>query len=204
MSLEKYIKEQKDQLPEKKMPPEAKINFELLLNTEMHSSGIRKVIIQKWLIAASVILVSSLGIIFINKKRKDEKLTKQLVSSMVNESTSVRLEAIYEYEDTYKKEDDRLLKTLFELLHKDSNNNVKIAVIDALLKFPNNEAMRLQLVKALETEEEPLVQLKLIDAVMKLKEERAEKPLKKLIEQKQTFPEVKGNASIAMINLKNE
>jgi len=203
MSLEKFVKENKEQLDQKTMPSESSSLFEKRLRDELHPIK-KKKSVPTWAIAASFVLLASVATFFINRNSEDEKLTEQLVSNMENESTSVRLEAIYEYEDNFKKEDDRLLKTLFDLLHKDSNNNVKIAAIDALLKFPNNEAMRLQLVKALEDEQEPLVQLKLIDAVMKLKENRAEKPLKKLIEHEQTFPEVKGNASIAMINLKNE
>ena len=91
---------------------------------------------------------------------------------------------------------------LLKILEKDDNANVKIATIDALLKFPKNEQIRQSFIKALEKEDVPLVQIKLIKAVSFLRENRAQKPLEKIINNEQTFPIVKNNATLAMVEIK--
>jgi len=87
-------------------------------------------------------------------------------------------------------------------LHDDANANVKIATIDALLKYPTNENIRISLIKALEKEKTPLVQIKIIKSLSFLKENRAQKPLENIINNKQTYPIVKNNATLAIHQLK--
>ena len=85
---------------------------------------------------------------------------------------------------------------------EDKNANVKIAIIDALLQFPQNDKIRQSLILAVEQEKEPLVQIKLINSLSVLREHRAQKPLEKIINNKETFQIVKNNATLAMIKLK--
>jgi len=204
MSLEKYIKENKEVFDNQKMPEKASHDFENLLKSELHSVPAKKISPIKFLaIAASFALIFALGYFYNASIKTANENREQLLFSMSNETASERLEAIYEFEGAYKKEDDRLIKRLFELLHNDSNNNVKIATIDALIKFTENEEIRLELIKALENEKEPLVQLKLIQSLTVLREQRAKKPLQQIIEDKESFPVVRGNASVAMNKLKN-
>ncbi|NER14369.1 hypothetical protein GWK08_13025 [Leptobacterium flavescens] len=204
MSLEKYIRDHKNAFDDKKMPSEATPVFEQMLKKELHPEKKKKKFPVKYLaMAAGFALLVSLGFFYNQKLEREKQQRDYMLTAMSDETASGRLQAVYEYEDAYKKEDDRLLKKLIELLHKDDNINVKIAAIDALIKFPNNEEVRLELIKALETEKEPLVQLKLIKTLTILREERAKEPLKQIIEDKQTFPVVKGNATLAMNKLKN-
>ena len=112
------------------------------------------------------------------------------------------MEGIYKFNDEYSKEDDQIISTLIKILHDDKNANVKIATIDALLKFPQNEKIRKNLISAIEKEKLPLVQIKLIKSLSFLREHRAQKPLEEIINNEQTFPIVKSNAALAMANLK--
>ena len=75
-------------------------------------------------------------------------------------------------------------------------------MIDALLKFPDNPLVRDHIIEALANEKEPLVQLKLIKSVTILREQRAKASLQKIIENNESLPLVKGNASVtlAMLN----
>ena len=204
MSLEKYIHEQREAFDEKKMPDKAQLDFEKRLKKELHPAPKQKNNAIKYLaIAASFSLIFALGYFYHASEKEKKESREQLLFSMNNETASERLEAVYEFGDRYKKEDEQLLKRLFELLHNDSNNNVKIATIDALIKFADNEEIRLQLIKALENENEPLVQIKLIQSLTVLREERAKKPLKQIIENKESFPVVRGNASLAINKLEN-
>jgi hypothetical protein len=109
---------------------------------------------------------------------------------------------VYAFNDEYVKEDNKIIQTLIGILHKDENGNVKIATIDALLKFPKNEKIRTNLIVALKNEEAPLVQIKLIKALSFLRENRAQKPLEEIINNEETYPIVKNNATLAMVEIK--
>ncbi|WP_394748807.1 HEAT repeat domain-containing protein [Spongiimicrobium salis] len=205
MSLKKYIEKHRTAFEDQKMPLDATQDFELQLKNTLHTSSKQKTNSYTYFaVAASVCLLMGLGYYFIQDRTVKDEVREQLIYSMSDQVASERLQAVYDVEENYKEEDDRILGTLFSLLHKDENNNVKIATIDALVKFSENEKVRLHLIKALEEEHEPLVQIKLIQSVTVLREKRAKKPLKQLIEDKQTFPVVKENATLAMLKLKNE
>ncbi|WP_298761518.1 HEAT repeat domain-containing protein [uncultured Psychroserpens sp.] len=207
MSLEKFVKKHQDVFDDKKMPEAASIDFEIRLKKELHqdSSKVRRLPIITYLsVAASVALLITIGFWYQNWQERID-IRDNLVSALdESETNSSRLEAIYEIEDTYanEKEDEKILKAYFKILHDDSDANSKSAVIDALLKFPNNALVRNELIEALGNEKEPLVQLKLIKSVAKLREQRAKAPLKKIIEDEESLPLVKGNASalLAMLN----
>ncbi|WP_298900008.1 HEAT repeat domain-containing protein [uncultured Psychroserpens sp.] len=207
MSLEKFVKKHQDVFDDKKMPEAASIDFERRLKKELHqdSSKVRRLPIITYLsVAASVALLITIGFWYQNWQERID-IRDNLVSALdESETNSSRLEAIYEIEDTYanEKEDEKILKAYFKILHDDSDANSKSAVIDALLKFPNNALVRNELIEALGNEKEPLVQLKLIKSVAKLREQRAKAPLKKIIEDEESLPLVKGNASalLAMLN----
>ena len=124
------------------------------------------------------------------------------MANLDNASAGKRLEGVYQFNDDYKKEDSRIINRLIEIIHKDENANVKIATVDALLQFPSNEKIRKNLIKALEKENKPLVQIKLIKALSILRENRAQKPLEKIINDEQTYPIVKNNATLAMVEIK--
>ena len=206
MSLEKHIKKNKKAFKDHKMPDTARTDFEALLKSELHQSEKKntKVIRMRFFsIAASLAIIVSMGYLYVSSINKANEDREQLIYSMNDETASERIKAIYNFEEAYKKEDDRLIKTLYKLLHTDSNNNVKIAAIDALLKFPQNQEMRKQLISALEKEEEPLVQIKLIQSLTVLREQRAKEPIQEILDDEQTLPVVKGNASLAIAKLEN-
>ena len=207
MSLEKFLKEHRDTFEDKKMPNSAKASFESRLKEELHqdTSNMTQLQIVKYLsIAASITLLVTIGYWFQNRQ-EDVQVRDNLVLALnESETNSSRLETIYEIEDQFinEKEDEKILNAFFKILKSDSDANSKIAVIDALLKFPDNAVVRLQLIDALGNETEPLVQLKLIKSVAILREKRAKAPLKKIIKDEESLPLVKGNASalLAMLN----
>ena len=207
MSLEKFIKEHKEAFDDKKMPANAHLDFETRLKNELHHSNRFKRLktIRYMSIAASFIILVTLGYLYNESKKERLEVRNNLILALgEDQSNSTHLEAIYEIEDLYQdqKEDEKILNAFFKILKDESNSNSKIAVIDALLKFPDNQLVRRNLIDALETEKEPLVQLKLIKSVTILREQRAKAPLQQIIENKESLPLVKGNASasLAMLN----
>jgi len=182
------------------MSSQADTIFENRLKTELHKPSKGKLVYLKYIsIAACVGLLITLSIQSINYKQ--DKAT--LMANLANDSAGARLEGVYHFDDAYTKEDHQIIEKLVKILHNDTNDNVKIATIEALLKFPNNETIRTNLIMALGTETSPLVQIKLIKSLSFLRENRAQKPLKDIIENEQNIPIVISNATLAMNNLKH-
>ncbi|EDP69750.1 hypothetical protein FBALC1_09472 [Flavobacteriales bacterium ALC-1] len=207
MSLEKFVKEHQDAFDDKTMPETASLDFEARLKKELHpkQTKVKRLNVIRYLsIAASVALLVTFGYWYQNRQERIEKRDNLVLALDESDTNSSRLEAIYEIEDQFvnEKEDEKILDAFFKILKANSDANSKIAVIDALLKFPDNVKVRSQLIDALGTETEPLVQLKLIKSVATLREQRAKAPLKKIIEDEESLPLVKGNASalLAMLN----
>ena len=206
MSLEKYIRKHKVEFDDQPIPQSSEIVFETLLKQELHQSrpntNVRQ-LITYISIAASSVLMFALGYSYKTSLNERIQQRDQLVLALDEDSASDRLEAVYEIKDKYQEEEDPLmLNALYKVLLEDTSGNVKIATINFLLTFPNNQDMRLQLVKALEKEKEPLVQHKLIESLTLLRETRAKQPLQKIIDDKEVLPSVRGSASasLAMLN----
>ncbi|MEM6684167.1 MAG: HEAT repeat domain-containing protein [Bacteroidota bacterium] len=206
MSLEKFIQQHQEAFDEATMPETATSDFEARLKKELHAEkGVKRLVTFKYVgIAASVLLLLSIGYFYLNQQQKVNARDHLVLALEEEQTNSERLQTIYEIEENeqYQKEDEKILNAFFKILKEDSDVNSKIAVIEALLKFPNNQQVRTNLIEALEIEQEPLVQLKLINSVAILREQRAKVPLQKIIDNKESLPLVKGNASelLAMLN----
>lgn len=201
MNLKEYFKQHREAFDDEKMSAKADALFEDRLKASLHQPGKSKVrYLHYFSVAASIALLVSLG--FWWQDQSFEKEKQQLLASLSNNSAGERLEGVYKFNDEFSKEDDKIINTLIKILHEDSNGNVKIATIDALLKFPTNEKIRKSLIAAVEKEKTPLVQIKLIKSLSYLREQRAQKSLEDIINDEETFPIVKSNAALAMANLK--
>lgn len=202
MKLKEFIHQNKTAIQEEKMSSKADANFEQLLKDKLHQPKKQKVVFLKFIAVAASLGLLIATFVWFNNQPEINKKQQQLLSNLENESVGKRLEGVYTFNDEYAKEDNKIIETLLSILHKDKNTNVKIATIDALLKFPKNESIRKNFIKALEKEDVPLVQIKLIKAVSFLRENRAQKSLEKIINSEQTFPIVKNNATLAMAEIK--
>ena len=201
MKLKKYIDQNKDAFYSDNTSKEADKIFAERLMKELHKPKNVKVINMRFIsVAASIIIVFSALFIYLNNE-ENTSTKNLLVANLNNDSAGTRLEAVYEFDDSFTKEDDQIIELLLDILHNDSNANVRIATIDALLKFSASEKIRSNLLLALEQEKTPLVQIKLIKSLSELRENRAQKPLQKLIDDKETLPIVTSNASLAMANI---
>jgi HEAT repeat protein len=202
MKLKEFIQENKSEFDNEKMSANADSSFEKLLYKELHQPKKQQVLNLKYVsVAACFAIIFSVGFWFVNQN-ENLSAQKELLANLDADSAGKRLEGVYAFNDEYKKEDSRIINRLIEIIHTDENANVKIATIDGLLQFPSNERIRKNLIKALENEDKPLVQIKLIKALTILRENRAQKPLEKIINDEQTFPIVKNNATLAMVEIK--
>tara|TARA_R110002124_G_scaffold14207_4_gene63540 strand:- start:3653 stop:4261 length:609 start_codon:yes stop_codon:yes gene_type:complete len=201
MNLKEHIEQHKNEFDSEQMSATSEVLFKKRLQGELHSTKKSKVVYLRFItVAASIVLV--LSIFFWNQNSGVSSETKEVLAFLNNESAGKRLEGVYKFDDEFKKEDSKIINTLIKILHNDANANVKIATIDALLKFPSNDNVRTNLITALEKEKTPLVQIKIIKSLSFLREHRAQKTLEEIINNNETFPIVKSNAALAINQLK--
>ncbi len=99
---------------------------------------------------------------------------RQLVTlSLMNQPTAgERLRGVYMSRDI-PEPDDRYLAALVNTLNSDPNVSVRLAALDALQRFSDSSDVRTDLVASLPRQTSPLVQILLIDTLVKLREQRA-------------------------------
>ncbi len=201
MNLKGHLQQHRNELDDQKMSFESESIFKNRLQKEMRQPKKGKVLYVRFIsVAASIVLV--LSVFFWVQNSEVSAETKQVLAFLADDSAGTRLTGVYKFEDEFEKEDSKIINTLIKILHDDANANVKIATIEALLKYPTNEKIRISLITALEKEKTPLVQIKIIKSLSFLKENRARKSLEELINNKQTYPIVKNNATLAINQLK--
>jgi hypothetical protein len=127
---------------------------------------------------------------------------QQLVSlSMLKQnSSSERLRAV-SLSTEIDKPTPALLNALTNTLNSDSNINVRLAAVDALMLFSDQPGVLDQLILSLAHQESPLVQVALIDLLIGIQEKKSLQALKNLIQTQDVDPEVKKHAEDKMKDL---
>lgn len=123
----------------------------------------------------------------------DELKQQVSLSLLKNRATSDRLQGIV-LTSTVKNPDTNTLQTLLDTLNNDPSSNVRLSAVDALYLFRDNEMVKDGLVKSLEKQSSPMVQMALIELISEIKEKKALKALKKLLGEKSVNPQVKKQA----------
>ncbi len=107
---------------------------------------------------------------------------KVVLSLLQNSSANERLRAV-----SYTKEigdvDEKVVDALFSTLNNDSNVNVRLVTLEALVQLADHPKVREGLVHSILKQDTPLVQAALADVMVKLEEKRSIKPLQRLLEQ---------------------
>lgn len=120
-----------------------------------------------------------------------------LRNTLQKHSASERIMAVNQIEEkaTVNKE---LIVTLISTLNSDESPNVRYAALQALAKFIGEEEVRAELVKSLEHQSDPLIQISMIAILVEAKERSAIAPLRDIIEKEEISPEVKQQAEVAL------
>jgi N-acetyl-gamma-glutamylphosphate reductase len=161
-------------------------------------------------LAASVLLLvagSFLGY-FVAQKGKVTKLENEILSikhsytsSVLNmQTSSIRLKAISFVEEGMSLNTE-LIQVLGNILNNDENVNVRLAAANALFKNNHNNEVNALLIESLKTQSEPLVQIALIEFLVKNHEKQAVQNLRILIEQDGTNSIVKQHANNGLSTL---
>ncbi len=121
-----------------------------------------------------------------------------MMGTLQDHSASERLQVVSLIEDSDFSPSDELISTLVNTMNGDDSPNVRYAAVQALGKFLNLENVRMEMVRALEYQKDPLIQIAMINLLVQAEEKSAIAPIKKIIEEENTSEEVKKQAKIAM------
>jgi HEAT repeats len=163
--------------------------------------------------AGFIFLLVSVGIgYWINKNNEQQKeiarlreemdSTKRMMMAMMTnpQSASQRMlgvAASYQLE----KADDEIVNALLKAMNEDPNTNVRLAALDALSKFHQQEHVRMALISALAKQKDPVVQISLIRLMVEMKEKSVIKELDRITKDKEMIKAVKDEAYSGLLKL---
>lgn len=165
-------------------------------------------------VAASVALVSLGAIIavLIMKNQQNERelaalksemeMTRNMVmASLQNQSSASNRLSGVNTAMSLEVSDKEITRALVKTMNTDDNTNVRLAAVSALARFSGETEVRKELLKALETQTDPLVLINLINLMVELKEEKAVGPLKVIMEKTEVLDAVKDEAQMGVFKL---
>ncbi len=124
-------------------------------------------------------------------KSEVTELRKTAMFTMLKDgSSSSRLQAV-DYANGIDAPDQDIINALVKTLNNDKNVNVRMAAAYALAKFTGVQSVRDSLVKSLSIQNDPILQVSLINILVELREKSALKPIEQIISSDKTMEEVK-------------
>ncbi len=99
------------------------------------------------------------------------------------------------------KPDDEIVSILVRTLNSDPNTNVRLAALDALSKFSSENEVRKSLIESLSTQKDPIIQIALIQQLVKMKEKTVVKQLERMTKDSKTMKAVKDEAYSGIFKL---
>lgn len=130
------------------------------------------------------------------------RLKKDMLAMMDDQtSASQRMKGVNNVALTYRQADDEVVSALVKTMNEDKNTNVRLAALDALSKFHQEPNVRKALISSLSKQDDPIVQIALIQLMVKMKEKGVVKDLNRIIEDNNTIKPVKDEAYSGILKL---
>lgn len=190
-----------------------KNSFEALLQEEIKAEKKTKTIFFQptfFKVAAAIallIICGSIGfyikqqndLIAINNKRVE--MLEDMMAMMGNDqSASQRIQGV-NVSLKFEKADDAIVDALVKTMNEDPNSNVRLAALEALSRFINEKKVRQEIVNSLPKQKDPIVQIQLIQLLVKIKASGVVDDLQKIVEDDETMHAVKDEAYSAIMKL---
>jgi hypothetical protein len=121
-----------------------------------------------------------------------------MINTLRSHTASERLQAINTMEQSSKTPDAKLIDTLLQSMNNDESPNVRYAAVEALGRYINKESVRVEMVHSLGEQDNPMVQIAMINLLMKAEDKAAIAPIKKLVDNNSSPPEVRHTAEFAL------
>ena len=134
--------------------------------------------------------------------RKEMESTKQIMQAMLQNqsSASQRLQGVTVAMQLSSADDD-VVNALVRAMNEDPSSNVRLAALDALATFSQEPDVRKALITSLSTQTDPLVQISLIQLLVRLKEKSVLKDLERMVEDETNLKAVKDEAYNGILKL---
>jgi hypothetical protein len=155
------------------------------------------------LVAAGVAIGYSINQYNVQQRKIAElELFKEQMLSMMGDqnSASQRMKGV-NVALTYEHADNEMVDALVKTLNEDKNSNVRLAALEALSKFHQEPAVRSALIASMAKQTDPIVQIALIQLMVKMKEKGVLKDLHKIIEDENAITPVKDEAHSGILKL---
>jgi HEAT repeat protein len=185
--------------------------------TEQRKAAANKqIFFQPWIlrVAAAVVLVM-VGVaignwISVNRQNNQElarlkeevETNKKIMLAMLEnqQSASQRVMGATVAYDLNKADDD-IVNVLIKTMNEDPNTNVRLAALEALGKFYQQDHVRKALLTALPTQKDPMVQIALIRLLVQMKEKQVVNELQKITRDENVMKAVKDEAHSGILKL---
>ena len=159
----------------------------------------------KYVVAASIaLIVSLLGVtsLFMNQSlsRQFRAQKDTLIHLVSTENTTGRIKGINQSYEMHSL-DDEVLDVLLKILQTDESTNVRLAALDALSNALTEEKVKTALIRILENESEPIIQISIINTLVQIKDNRIRGSLQDLLDQDHVPDDVKEEAFIGITRL---
>lgn len=200
------------------IPGEAlKNSFEQFLEREIAKKTEAKTVVMFpmfYRVAASIALLMVVGVAayWIHKDRQNQeriaKIEKELeankrvmMAMLENDlSASQRMQGV-SVAFEMAKPDDEIVNVLIKTMNYDPNTNVRLAALDALGKFSSDKDVRKALIESLSTQKDPVIQIALIQQMVKMKEKTVIKQLERMTKDVKNLKAVKDEAYSGIFKL---
>jgi hypothetical protein len=133
--------------------------------------------------------------------QKQKEFTRELIAMLQNDqSASQRIQGV-NVAMKIEKADDEIVKVLVTTMNEDPNTNVRLAALEALSQFHQDPDVRKELIAALSKQKDPVVQIALIQLMVKMKEKGVVNDLQKIVDDAKTMQAVKDEAYSGILKL---
>lgn len=207
---------------EKPAEPSSRLSsgFYQMLEKEMDNDGVRKITSASssnsfyfLRIAAGIALLVGaflLGTLWQSNDFESEIASLQnenleyrqtaMLSLMENGSASRRIQGV-SFAEELKALDPEILEALIRRMTQDDNITVRLSALEALSNFTQSEKVKDALIAALETEQDPGMQIQIIQTLVEIQEKKVVSPMQELLQSEETEPYVKEHIKSLLPNI---
>jgi hypothetical protein len=134
--------------------------------------------------------------------KKEVESTKQMMLVMLDnqQSASQRMMGTT-VAYSIQQPDDEIVSALVKSMNEDPNTNVRLAALEALIKFHQEPVVRKKLIESLSVQKDPSVQITLIQLMVKMKERGVINQLQLIVDDAHTIKAVKDEALSGLLKL---
>ena len=134
--------------------------------------------------------------------RKEVESTKQMMLLMLDNQQSASQRMVgANVAYTIDKADEEIVDALVKTMNEDPNTNVRLAALEALIRFHKDPKVRKALIESLSVQKDPAVQITLIQFMVKMKEHSVVEQLQDIADDTHTIKAVKDEAYTGLLKL---